>query len=639
MVVVSSPDESSRTESRPRTESNARIVRRLLRLSWRYRRRAGIVLFLQLVLIGLTLGSLGFTGLAVDILVHTLVSDAPAPRWPLGIAPPAGWSGIGLLFAIGGSVFAMALLRGVTSYAYSVHTARLVHMEVVPHLRTELYDRLQRLSFRFFDSHASGSIINRVTRDVQMLRSFVDGVAVQGMVLLLTLGFFLAYMLSRHVWLTLASLALTPLLYVVTAIFLRWAQPAYREERRLADRVVRTMAETIEGIQIVKVFGREADQRAGFARRNQALRDQQLGIFRNVSRFTPTIDLLGQLNIVVLLLYGGSLVARDAITLGDLVVFAGLLQQFASRVSEMAGIINTLQQSITGAKRVFDVLDARPEVESPPDCAPFEDSRRGDSRRGDAEGRVRFDGVHFGYDDRIVLEDISFEVPAGRCVGIVGATGSGKSSLLNLIPRFYDPRSGSVSINGVDVRRFDLDSMRRRIGIVFQESFLFRDTVANNIAFGHPEATREQIERAAKLAGAHEFVGNLRNGYDTVLEEGAFDLSGGQRQRLAIARALLLDPPILLLDDPTAAIDPTTAAQILRTIDGVISGRTVFIVSNRLGVLRCTDEIIVLDRGRIVERGTHRDLLQKEALYSRTALLQGVATTRQAELDTLEDEP
>lgn len=620
MAAESSPAESSHTDS------NARIVRRLLRLSWRYRKRTCVVLGLQLLLIGLTLGSLGFTGLAVDILVHALSSTAPAPRWPLGIAPPDGWSAPALLFAVGGSVLGMALLRGLISYAYSVQTGRLVHMEVVPQLRTELYDRLQQLSFRFFDFHAGGSIINRVTRDVQMLRSFVDGVVVQGVVLLLTLGFFLAYMLSRHVWLTLASLALTPLLYAATSVFLRWAQPAYQEERRLSDRVVRTMAETIEGMQIVKVFGRQADQRAVFAERNLALRDQQLGIFRSVSLFTPTIDLLGQLNIVVLLLYGGWLVAQSTISLGDLVVFAGLLQQFASRVSEMAGIINTLQQSITGARRVFDVLDARPEVESPPDRVPFQHN----------QCTLCFDNVHFGYDDRSVLEGLSFEVTAGRCIGIVGATGSGKSSLLHLIPRFYDPRSGSVSINGIDVRRFDLDSMRRRIGVVFQESFLFRDTVANNIAFGHPQATREQIERAAKLAGAHDFVCQLKDGYDTVVEEGAFDLSGGQRQRLAIARALLLDPPILLLDDPTAALDPATAAQILRTIDGVIAGRTTLIVSNRLGVLRCTDEIIVLDRGRILERGTHQELLNKEALYGRTAELQGLWSEPQPALDPLQ---
>jgi ATP-binding cassette subfamily B protein len=318
-------------------------------------------------------------------------------------------------------------------------------------------------------------------------------------------------------------------------------------------------------------------------------------------------------DVAILLLYGGYLVARSTLTIGDLIVFAGLLQQFSGQISSMAGIINTLQQSLTGARRVFEVLDAPLEVQSP------SNPRR--PRR--LAGRVRFENVEFHYEPAdVVLKGIDFEVAPGKCVAILGLTGAGKSTLLSLIPRFYDATRGRVLLDGVDVRELDLDTLRRNIGLVFQESLLFRNTVAQNIAFGHPEASREAVEQAARIAGAHDFVCELPNGYDTVLEEGAMNLSGGQRQRLAIARALLLEPPILLLDDPTTAIDPETEHEVLSAMDGAMTGRTTFVIANRLSTLRRADEILVLHDGRIVERGTHEALMRERGVYFRAASLQ-----------------
>lgn len=593
------------------------VVRRLLVLTWHYRYRALLLLVYQLILLGMTLGVVGLTGLSVDIIRATLDRAAPAPRWPFGTEFLANWEPLSVLLLIGLLVLGMALIGAALNYAYSLQVGRLVHLELVPTLRVELYRKLQRLSFRFFDAHPSGAIINRVTRDVQMLRSFVDGVVIQGVALLLALILFLVYMLNTHVWLTLVSVMLLPLAYVATAVFSRWARPAYLKNRELSDQMVRVLAESIEGISVIKVFGQERERKRAFTSSNQDVRTQQTGIFRAVSRFTPLVDLLNHMNLAVLMAYGVVLIGRHEITLGDLIAFAGLLQQFARRASNMASIVDTLQQSLTGARRVFEVLDQPLGVEEPSE--PIVPGR--------LQGEVELRELSFDYRPGVpALRDVALYVKAGECIGILGATGSGKSTLLSLVSRFYDPTRGRVSIDGIDVKDFALDALRRQIGIVFQETLLFRDTVANNIAFGHPEASREQIEAAARKAGADLFIRDLPHGYDTVLEEGASNLSGGQRQRLAIARALLLEPPILVLDDPTTAIDALTEAQILRAVDGAIAGRTTFLVSSRLNALRRADRIVVLDAGRIVEQGTHEELVRGDGIYAATARLQGVDT-------------
>ena len=592
---------------------NFRLLLRLLELSLKYKRECLIVFSFQVVLLVFGLAGLGLSGLAVDVIRAAMQPGAPEPRWPLGVHPPGEPTPQGILFLIGLAVLFMAAARAILNYSYAIAVGDVVHMKLVPELRTKVFHKLQRLSFRFFDENATGSIINRVTGDVQSVRSFVDGVLLQGGIMVLSLCVYFAYMLHTHALLTAACLALTPLLWVITHVFARWARPAYAKNRKLSDQMVLAMSEGISGMQVIKVFGREQHELARFRGRNREVRDQQRAIFTQVSRFSPTINFVSQMNIAVLLLYGGYLVIHGSMSLGDLIVFAGLLQQSAAQVSSMAGVINTLQQSLIGAERVFEVLDAPLDVESPAHPVKLDEIR----------GHLRFENVHFAYHDGTeVLHGVDFEVLPGQSVAVVGVTGSGKSSLLGLIPRFHDVSRGRILVDGVDVRQLDLDFLRKNIGLVFQESLLFKTTVAANIAFGAPGKGREAIERAARLAGAHQFISALPQGYDTELAEGASNLSGGQRQRLAIARAVILEPPILLLDDPTTAVDPDTEREVLAALDTAREGRTTVIVASRLSTLQRADLILVLDDGKIVERGTHDALMAMRGAYYRAASLQ-----------------
>jgi ATP-binding cassette subfamily B protein len=597
-----------------RERSNRELIRRLLALTWRYRAGCLRVMGLQLLLLGLGLSGLSLTGLGIDYIRSQVQPDAPPVRWLLGVRPPAQWTPMRVIAVIAGAVIGLAIVRAGLNYLYQISVVRLVQLQIVVQLRSQVYEKLQRLSFRFYDANASGSIINRVTSDVQQVRSFVDGVIIQSFIMLLSLAVYMTYMARIHPKLMFACLATTPLLWVMSAVFSKVVRPMYVRNRELVDTLVLNLSENIQGIAVTKGFAREHEAFERFRAANRAVRDQQRRIFWSVSIFSPTIGFFTQINLVVLLLYGGWLVSQDQLPLGTgMVVFAGLLQQFSGQVANIANVANSIQQSLTGARRMFEVLDAPVEIHSPPDAA----------RLTRARGAVGFEHVWFEHrPGEPVLQDIEFETRPGQCVAILGATGAGKSTLLGLIPRFYDPTRGRVLVDGMDVRRIDLDDLRRNIGLVFQESFLFSTSVAANIAFGHPDAGRDAIERAARIAAAHEFIVQLPDGYDTVLREGGADLSGGQRQRLAIARALLLDPAILLLDDPTAAVDAQTEHEILEAIDNAMAGRSTFIVANRLSTLRRADLILVLEHGGIAQRGTHAELIGVKGPYRRAMLSQ-----------------
>ncbi len=597
-----------------------RTLERLLRLTWQYRAACLTVLLYQVLLLVLSIGGLRLLGLCVDLLRHALDTSAPPPAWPLGFEPPSGISTKHLLTILAGAVLGLGALHALVSYAHGLQSGQVQHLGLVPELRARVFDKLQRLSFTFYDRNGSASIINRVTSDVQSARSFVDGVMLQGGILVLSLSVYAGFMLTAHAGLTFACLGATPLIWWLTRRFSNWAQSAYQKTRERVDEMVATMSEGVVGVVVTKVFGREREELARFDRKNDAVVDQQQEIFARASQFTAAVHFVSQLNVALLLGYGGHLVFDGSLSLGDLIVFANLLSQFAAQISAMARVVNTLEQSLAGARRVFEVLDLVVDVQSPE--RPI-DAKSVLSR---TEGGVRFEHVDFRYPSgQLALSDVSFDVPRGTCLGVLGPTGAGKTTLLSLVPRFYDASGGRICIGGHDVRDFDLDSLRRQLGVVFQQTLLFKQSVFDNIAFGYPGASRADVERAARIALAHEFVERLPNGYDTLLAEEGANLSGGQRQRLALARAVLIEPRVLLLDDPTTALDPGTEAEVLVAMRQVMMGRTTLIVANRLSTLRFADRVIVIENGHVTEQGTHRELMAARGAYYKTAELQGFA--------------
>lgn len=611
-VLKMSGDQSVSASAKP--YSTGRLVRRLCALAWQFRADCLWSVILSLLLLLLSIAGLQGLGLVIDVIRHALDSTQPAPVYPLGWQPPADWAPLRVVTMLALGIIVVAIVRAALTYAYNMVTARSSQGEIVPALRSQLYAKLQHLSFSFFDRHGSNSIFNRVTGDAQNTRLFVDGVLLQGMNLIFTLGIYAFFMWRLQPALTVACLSVSLPLWALAHYYSGRLRPGYLRNRELADEMILFFSESVRGMQTVKGFAAEEQVVRRFEAANTRVSAQQRRIFWDLSIFTPSTQMLSQLSLVILFAYGGWMYVHGRLTLGGgMVVFAGLLQQFTGQVANISTIANSVQQSLAAARRVFEVLDTPVAVANRPEAL----------TPGHLTGRVTFDNVSFAYPPGPpVLTGISFSSRPGQVVGLFGPTGSGKSSLLALIPRFYDPAAGRVLIDGRDVRDLELDAFRRQVGIVYQESFLFSNTVAANIAFGHPHATQEQIERAARIASAHEFIQHLPQGYETVLGESGVDLSGGQRQRLALARALLLEPPILILDDPTASVDAKTENEIVTALRQAMVGRTTFIVSGRLNLLRRADVILVLERGRLVQTGTHEELVEQPGSYHDTAVLQ-----------------
>lgn len=593
--------------------SNWVLLRRLLSIGFEYRRGCVEMIAMHLGLVTLTLSGLGLTGLGIDYIRSVIEPGNAKPAWPFGLIPPSHWTPRQVVLAIAAAVLGVALVTALLRYFAAIATAKLTQ-RILLRLRSDVYAKLQQLNFDFYDAGESSSIINRAAGDVNSVRSFVDGVIIKVLSVLLTLVVYLAYMLRVHVPLTVVCLCTTPLLWWGASRFSRTVQPAYRKASELGDEMVRTLVENLQGIHVIKGFAREPEEIARFRDANDKIQDEKESIFWKLSTWQPTIGFLTQINMLILIGYGGWLVIHDEMALGSgLFVFANLLHEFANQVGQITAVANTIQASLVGSQRVFEVLDTPVKIVSPPDAV----------RLGRARGQIEFEHVTFGYkSDSPVLHDLSFTIQPGECLAITGETGSGKSTLLSLVMRFYDVNSGAVRIDEHDIRQLEIDSLRRNIGLVFQEAFLFSHTIAANIAFGRPDATPQEIEKAARIACAHAFIDEMPDKYNTVVGEHGANLSGGQRQRLSIARALLLDPPILLFDDATASVDPETEHEIREALESAMQGRTTLVVSNRLSTLRRANRILILENGTISAIGTHEELCKTNSYYQRLIELQ-----------------
>ena len=417
--------------------SNGGLIRRLLGLTWRYRLGCIKVLSIQLVLLTMGLLGLSLTGLGIDYIRHQ-VQGGPFPQAKFGLTLPQDWPPLQVIALLAGIILLLALGRALLNYAYLISINILLQQQLVVDLRAVIYDKLQQLSFRFFDANSTGSIITRVTGDVQSVRMFLDQVLFQSVIMAVSLTVYIIYMASLSPGLTLACLATTPLLAAMSLWFSKKIQPAYAQSRTLVEKMVQYLAESIQGIAVTKGFGREAENRAQFDTANRAVYNQQLGIFWRVSLFSPAVGILTRVNMIVLLSYGGWLVIHGRLPLGTgLIVFAGLLEQFSGQVNNIAGVVNSVQQSLIGARRVFEVMDATVEVKSAPDAMPCPKLK----------GAVRFERVEFSYSGiDPVLRGINLDVTPGQCVAILGATGAGKSVLMSLIPRFYDVTAGRLLV-------------------------------------------------------------------------------------------------------------------------------------------------------------------------------------------------
>jgi ATP-binding cassette subfamily B protein len=473
-------------------------------------------------------------------------------------------------------------------------------------VRNALYARLLRLSWGFYDRHQTGQLMSRATNDLQQVRFFLGYGLIFFAQHVITIVATTAILFAIDWQLALIALAITPVLIVVAYVYSHASHPILREvQQRMAD-MTTVAEENIVGVNVVKAFAQEPREQEKFAGRSEAVFEESIKATRQQAFYVPFLSFLPLLTQAAVMLAGGHQVVSGSLELGEFVAFNVYVLMLVMPLRMLGMWIGTGQRAIASGERIFEILDEPEEVVESPDATPLPEGT----------GRLRFEHVTFGYDPaRPVLRDIDLEVEAGRTVALIGHTGSGKTTLTALVPRFYDVQQGRVLLDGVDVRDLRLTDLRRAIGTVSQDPFLFSTTVRENIAFGTVAATEEDVERAARMAQAHEFVAALPDGYDTVIGERGITLSGGQRQRIAIARAILVDPRVLVLDDATASVDATTEAEIRLGLREAMKGRTTLIVAHRLSTISLADEVVVLERGAVAARGTHEHLLDESPVY------------------------
>ncbi len=504
------------------------------------------------------------------------------------------------------AILGVAAIKGIIQYFQRLNMA-YAGQQVVFDIRNTLYRHLQQLSFSFYDQAQTGQIMSRVTSDVGTAQRFLANGLVQIVSNVITFCATFILMISQHRKLTFMAMIPVPLLVWRVQVYSTQVRPMFWEIQQQLAVLTTRLQENITGQRVVKAFARKQHELDKFEKDNLELLERNVKTERLSAVNWASMRLLTEMSLAIILWYGGREVISGNLSYGTLVAFNMLLGQLIGPIRRLGFWVSLVQRTIASGERIFEILDTEADVQDSPGAKPITH----------IEGRVAFENVGFAYDgDNMIIEGINLDVKPGETIAVLGGTGSGKSTLINLIPRFYDVTEGRLLIDGIDIRDVTLESLRRQIGIVTQETFLFSASLRDNIAYGKPEATEREIIEAAKSAHIHDFIASLPNGYDTVVGERGVGLSGGQKQRVAIARALLMDARILLLDESTSSVDVDTEMRIQEAFSRLLEDRTAFVIAQRLSTVRNADRVIVLDKGTIAEQGTHEELLTKGGIYT-----------------------
>lgn len=526
-------------------------------------------------------------------------------------------SGIGggskrTLLLAGLAIVGFSIGKGICSYIQS-YMGEVIAQKVAFDIRRDFYERVQSLSFSFHDQIETGQLMSRATADVENCRQFLSMGLLRAVY---TFGLFIvvaAIMLATNWQFALLTFVSIPLVGVVAIYMSSKTRPLWNEVQQQVGVETSVLQESITGMRVVKAFAQEERQFERFQEANWRVREKSLAANRIAAFNQPFLTYILNGITLIILLYGGHLAMGGTLTIGTLVAFVEYRGQLAAPVRTLGFLVTMGTRAASSGQRIFEIIDTVSEVSERPGAKPLES----------VHGHVRFEDVSFSYSRRSpVVYDVNIDAQPGETIAILGSTGSGKSTLLNLLPRFYDVTDGRITIDGVDIRDVQLESLRRNVGVVLQEVFLFTATIRDNIAYGKPDATQEEIEEAAKIAQIHSFIASLPEGYDTWVGERGMTLSGGQKQRVAIARMLLLDPRILVLDDSTSAVDMETEFLIQQALANLIQGRTSFVIAHRLRTIKEADQILVVDQGRVVQRGKHAELVEQEGPYQEIYHLQ-----------------
>jgi ATP-binding cassette subfamily B multidrug efflux pump len=524
----------------------------------------------------------------------------------IGGKDPAGLARIALLMLV---IYVLNnLFQAISNWVMAN-----VSQRALKQLRRDLFDHLQTLSLSFFDRNPAGELMSRLTNDIDAINQAVSQNVTALIASVLSMVGILVTMFVLNSWLALATLIVVPIMFWFAEFVARYTRKGFRELQKQLGLLNSVMEESLSGGKVVKAFRRNDSAVEEFRKHNQEV--YKAGVYANsyAMLLMPLTNVLGNFFVIVLAGLGGYLALQGLVSVGTIAAFISYGQNFINPLRQIANIYNSIQAALAGAERIFEVIDTDSEIVDAQDAAPFEHLK----------GQVRFEGVDFGYVPGVpVIKNMTLEVKAGQTVALVGPTGAGKTTLVNLLGRFYEVQGGSISVDGRDIRSIRKADLRRKLGVVLQDTFLFADTVMENIRYGRLEATDEEVIHAAELADADHFIRQLPQGYQTVLSERASNLSQGQRQMLAIARAILADPAILILDEATSSVDTRTEARIQKALLRLMEGRTSFVIAHRLSTIRDADNVVVIRDGEIVEQGSHQQLLDKHGFYHHLYLSQ-----------------